>query len=62
MLDWDWLIKVEHIYREGNRPTDYLIGLGHSLLIGVHDISVSNLTFSLHLLYDFLELSQFRSM
>ncbi|CAN0842909.1 hypothetical protein LINGRAHAP2_LOCUS3713 [Linum grandiflorum] len=39
MLDWNWLIKVEHICREGNRPADYLAGLGHTLPIGVHYVS-----------------------
>ncbi|CAN0915555.1 Putative ribonuclease H protein At1g65750 [Linum grandiflorum] len=27
MLDRDWLIKVEYIYREGNRTADFLAGL-----------------------------------
>ncbi|CAN1177180.1 hypothetical protein LINPERPRIM_LOCUS37371 [Linum perenne] len=29
MLDQDWMIKVEHIYREGNQAADYLAGIGH---------------------------------
>ncbi|CAN0841338.1 hypothetical protein LINGRAHAP2_LOCUS3234 [Linum grandiflorum] len=54
MLDRDWLIKVEHIYSEGNRVADYLATLGHSLYLGVHSISVIDPTLSLHILYDTL--------
>ncbi|CAN0908809.1 Putative ribonuclease H protein At1g65750, partial [Linum grandiflorum] len=50
ILDRDWLIKVEHIYREGNRSADYLAVLGHSLPLGVHFISVVDPTLSLHIL------------
>ncbi|CAN0878764.1 hypothetical protein LINGRAHAP2_LOCUS12630 [Linum grandiflorum] len=42
MLDRKWLIKVEHIYREGNRPANYLDGLCHILSLGVHDVFVSD--------------------
>ncbi|CAH9089455.1 unnamed protein product [Cuscuta europaea] len=38
MLDRDWMIKVEHIYQEGNRAADFSAGLGHSLPFGVHSI------------------------
>ncbi|CAN0881411.1 hypothetical protein LINGRAHAP2_LOCUS14226 [Linum grandiflorum] len=40
MLDYDWLIKVEHIYREGNQDAYYLAALGHSLRLVVHSIYV----------------------
>ncbi|CAN0855504.1 Putative ribonuclease H protein At1g65750 [Linum grandiflorum] len=39
LLDRNWLIKVEHIYREDNRVADYLAGLGHSLPFRVHSFS-----------------------
>ncbi|CAN0870403.1 Putative ribonuclease H protein At1g65750 [Linum grandiflorum] len=26
LLDRNWMVKVEHLYREGNRVTDYLAG------------------------------------
>ncbi|CAN0879051.1 hypothetical protein LINGRAHAP2_LOCUS12824 [Linum grandiflorum] len=29
MLDHGWLIKVEYIYREGNRGANFLAGFGH---------------------------------
>ncbi|CAN1229009.1 Putative ribonuclease H protein At1g65750, partial [Linum grandiflorum] len=60
MLDRDWLIKVEHIYREGNRAADYLAALVHSLPSGVYSISVVDHTLSLHILYDMLGISQSR--
>ncbi|CAN0881249.1 Putative ribonuclease H protein At1g65750 [Linum grandiflorum] len=60
MLDRDWLIKVEHIYREGNRAADYLAALGHSLSLGVHFISVIDPILSLHILYDMLGIFQSR--
>ncbi|CAN0838861.1 hypothetical protein LINGRAHAP2_LOCUS2377 [Linum grandiflorum] len=58
MLDRDWLINVEHIYREGNRVVDYLASLGHKLPFGVSHIDISDPTLSLHLLYDLLGISQ----
>ncbi|CAN0911179.1 Putative ribonuclease H protein At1g65750, partial [Linum grandiflorum] len=60
MLDRDWLIKVEHIYREGNRAADYLAALCHSLPSGVYSIYVVDHTLSLHILYDMLGISQSR--
>ncbi|CAN1342709.1 Putative ribonuclease H protein At1g65750, partial [Linum perenne] len=57
-LDRDWMIKVEHIYREGNRTADYLAGIGHALTIGVHDVSSFDPCLSHHLLYDLLGISQ----
>ncbi|CAN0928259.1 hypothetical protein LINGRAHAP2_LOCUS36371 [Linum grandiflorum] len=60
MLNRDWLIKVEHIYREDNRAADYLAALGHNLPLGVHFISVVDPTLSLHILYDMLGISQSR--
>ncbi|CAN0841340.1 hypothetical protein LINGRAHAP2_LOCUS3234 [Linum grandiflorum] len=60
MLDRDWLIKVEHIYSEGNRVADYLATLGHNLPLGVHSISVVDPTLSLLMLYDTLGIFQSR--
>ncbi|CAN1156836.1 hypothetical protein LINPERHAP2_LOCUS21179 [Linum perenne] len=60
MLDRDLMIKVEHIYREGNWSADYLAGLGHALPIGVHDVSNFDPCFSHHLLYELLGISQTR--
>ncbi|CAN0870083.1 hypothetical protein LINGRAHAP2_LOCUS9422, partial [Linum grandiflorum] len=34
--------KVEHLYREGNQAVGYLASHGHSLLVGVHSIIVSD--------------------
>ncbi|CAN1142767.1 hypothetical protein LINPERPRIM_LOCUS26169 [Linum perenne] len=54
MMDGDWTVKVGHIYREANWPTDYFVGLGHSLPLGVH-YDISDLKLFLHTLYDLLE-------
>ncbi|CAN0908153.1 hypothetical protein LINGRAHAP2_LOCUS25150 [Linum grandiflorum] len=35
------MVKVRHLYREGNRVVDYLARHGHSLPIGVHCILIS---------------------
>ncbi|CAN0890952.1 hypothetical protein LINGRAHAP2_LOCUS16732, partial [Linum grandiflorum] len=50
-------IKVEHIYREGNRPTDYLADL-NILPIGIHSVSTVDLMLSIHLLYDLFGVPQ----
>ncbi|CAN0913813.1 hypothetical protein LINGRAHAP2_LOCUS28168 [Linum grandiflorum] len=52
MLDRNWVVKVEHLYREGNQSTDNLAGHDHSLPIGVRFILVSDPTLSMHILYD----------
>ncbi|CAN0856178.1 Putative ribonuclease H protein At1g65750 [Linum grandiflorum] len=57
LLDWNWMVKVEHVYREGNRAADYLASHGDSLPIGVHSIYVSDPTLSMHILYDLLGIS-----
>ncbi|CAN1176552.1 hypothetical protein LINPERHAP2_LOCUS32596 [Linum perenne] len=58
MLDRDEMVKVEHIYREGNQLVDFLVCLGHNLSIGVHSIPISGPMLFHHVLYylDFLSL------
>ncbi|CAN1130601.1 hypothetical protein LINPERPRIM_LOCUS13325 [Linum perenne] len=58
MLDRDWLIKVELIYREGNQTTNLLASLEHSLSIGAHSISIYDLSLSHHIMYDLLGISK----
>ncbi|CAN0900995.1 hypothetical protein LINGRAHAP2_LOCUS21153 [Linum grandiflorum] len=50
-MDRDWFIKVEDIYREGNRIADYLASPGHRLSLSVYLIDISDLTQPLKLLY-----------
>ncbi|CAN0922439.1 hypothetical protein LINGRAHAP2_LOCUS33053 [Linum grandiflorum] len=45
------MIKVEHIYRESNRATHYLAGLGNGLSLGIHVVYINNHALFLHLLY-----------
>ncbi|CAN0863482.1 hypothetical protein LINGRAHAP2_LOCUS8704, partial [Linum grandiflorum] len=54
-------IKVEHIYREGNKAADFLAARGR-LPLGVHFVSIDDPTLSLYLLHDLHEVSQFRSI
>ncbi|CAN0920738.1 hypothetical protein LINGRAHAP2_LOCUS32216 [Linum grandiflorum] len=42
MLDRNWSVKVEHIYREGNWAVNFLVSLGYRLPIGVHFIPISD--------------------
>ncbi|CAN1144246.1 hypothetical protein LINPERHAP2_LOCUS14001 [Linum perenne] len=42
MLNRDWMVKVEHIYREGNRVPYFLADLGHERSTSVHHISISD--------------------
>ncbi|CAN1300308.1 hypothetical protein LINPERPRIM_LOCUS24538 [Linum perenne] len=58
MLDSDWMEKIEHIYREGNRTTDFLASFGHSLFVGIHDFSISDFFFPYH--NDLFDISQTR--
>ncbi|CAN0914107.1 hypothetical protein LINGRAHAP2_LOCUS28360 [Linum grandiflorum] len=44
------MIKIVYIYRERNRPVDFLAGLSHKLPIGVHHIPITDPTLSHHLL------------
>ncbi|CAN1185698.1 hypothetical protein LINPERPRIM_LOCUS38849, partial [Linum perenne] len=41
MYDQEWMVKVEHIYREGNQAADYFDSLVHELSLGVHLMSIS---------------------
>ncbi|CAH9063024.1 unnamed protein product [Cuscuta europaea] len=58
LLNRNWTVRVEHVYREGNRAADFLASLGHTLPIGVHSISNVDSRLSLHILYDLLGISQ----
>ncbi|CAN1299004.1 hypothetical protein LINPERPRIM_LOCUS24030, partial [Linum perenne] len=54
MLDQVWMVKVEYVYREVNRPSDYLASLGHSLPLGANFVNTSDSLLFLHTLYDLL--------
>ncbi|CAN0887963.1 Putative ribonuclease H protein At1g65750 [Linum grandiflorum] len=58
LLNRNWIVKVEHLYEEGNRVADYLAGHGHSLPYGVHFIHVSDPTLLMHILYGLFEISE----
>ena len=36
LLRFDWEVKVEHVFREGNRAMDDVAILGHALSFGCH--------------------------
>ncbi|CAN1156102.1 Putative ribonuclease H protein At1g65750, partial [Linum perenne] len=54
----DWEIRTCHVFREGNRATDFLAGLGSSYPLGTHSISVADARLGLHLRYDCMGISE----
>ena len=36
LLRLDWEVKVEHVFREGNRAANAIASLGHALSLGCH--------------------------
>ncbi|CAN1130057.1 Putative ribonuclease H protein At1g65750, partial [Linum perenne] len=57
-----WEIRIQHIYREGNRAADFLASIGHQRPIGIHSTPTSNCNLGFHLLYDVLGISESRSI
>ncbi|CAN1157810.1 Putative ribonuclease H protein At1g65750 [Linum perenne] len=57
-----WEIRIQHIYREGNRAADFLASIGHQRPIGIHSIPTSDCNLGFHLLYDALGISESRSI
>ncbi|CAN1757948.1 Putative ribonuclease H protein At1g65750 [Linum perenne] len=53
---------VAHIYREGNRTTDFLTNLGHSLTFGIHLIPISDCNLGFYLRLDTMGISDSRSI
>ncbi|CAN1127183.1 hypothetical protein LINPERPRIM_LOCUS29445 [Linum perenne] len=51
----NWMVKVEHIYREGNPLAGFFVGIGHSLSIDVHSVFISNPFYHIILCMIFLE-------
>ncbi|CAN1318119.1 Putative ribonuclease H protein At1g65750 [Linum perenne] len=51
LVERDWLVTVEHTYREGNQAADFLASIGYGYPIGSHtfDISDSRLGYFLRL-------------
>ncbi|CAI0402747.1 unnamed protein product [Linum tenue] len=60
LLNKSWEVKISHIYREGNKVTDFLANKVHSSSIGYHDFEVSDSGLSFWILYDILGISQTR--
>ncbi|CAN1316350.1 Putative ribonuclease H protein At1g65750, partial [Linum perenne] len=57
-----WEVRIQHIYREGNRAADFLANLGHQRPIGIHSIPVPDCNLGFHLLYDALGISESRTI
>lgn len=35
----DWVVNVQHVYREVNICADYLANMGHNMILGVHGLN-----------------------
>ncbi|CAN0856924.1 Putative ribonuclease H protein At1g65750, partial [Linum grandiflorum] len=62
LQDRDWVLTLQHSFREANRAADFLADLGRRLPLGGHNIPVSDPKLAPHLLYDVLGLSEPRSI
>ncbi|CAN1147057.1 Putative ribonuclease H protein At1g65750 [Linum perenne] len=53
LIDRDQEVTFSHMYREGNKAADYLVGIRHGLPLGIHSFSTSdcNLCYFLRLYY-----------
>ncbi|CAI0549995.1 unnamed protein product [Linum tenue] len=60
LLRRDWDVTVSHIYREGNKNTDFLASRGHQLYIGFHFVPVTDPALWFYLLYDIEGVSESR--
>ncbi|CAN1850258.1 hypothetical protein LINPERHAP1_LOCUS39766, partial [Linum perenne] len=52
LLQRDWEVTFSRTNREGNKAADYLASCGHNLLLGTHNISVSNCNLGYFLRHD----------
>lgn len=39
LLERDWVVTVQHVYREANRCAEHLANMGHNMSLGVHGLS-----------------------
>ncbi|CAN1761121.1 hypothetical protein LINPERHAP1_LOCUS7791 [Linum perenne] len=62
LLNGDWEVKLQHIYREGNKVVDFLAGLGHRLAFGSHLILVMNNRLGYFVRYDCISISELRQI
>ncbi|KAI9108095.1 hypothetical protein K1719_020968 [Acacia pycnantha] len=40
ILDWEWQVTMNHVFREGNRCADFLASYALSLDVGYHSLAV----------------------
>ncbi|CAI0434846.1 unnamed protein product [Linum tenue] len=52
LLQRDWQVRIEHVFREGNVVADYLASTGHSSSPGVHIINQPSSMLNYWLLFD----------
>ncbi|CAN1178142.1 Putative ribonuclease H protein At1g65750, partial [Linum perenne] len=57
-LDCDWDVSLSHMYREGNKAADFLVDLGHSKALGLHDIDSSDVRLGFLLRHDCMGISE----
>ncbi|CAI0401383.1 unnamed protein product [Linum tenue] len=52
MVQCNWEVRIEHIYRESNMVADFLASTGHDLLVEIHPILAPDLRLHYWLLFD----------
>ncbi|CAN0880337.1 Putative ribonuclease H protein At1g65750, partial [Linum grandiflorum] len=52
LLERQWVVRIKHIYREGNHVADTLANIGHELALGTHSIPLATPTLQQWFTYD----------
>ncbi|CAI0418689.1 unnamed protein product [Linum tenue] len=62
LLNLEWEVKIDHVYREANFAADYLANLGHDFHFGTHNLNVRDSGLVQWLCHDVLGTSHERSV
>ncbi|CAN1842093.1 hypothetical protein LINPERHAP1_LOCUS36737, partial [Linum perenne] len=62
LLKQRWEVTIRHVFREGNRATDFLAGISFDYPLGVHSFPISDVNLGVHLRYDVLGITEPQSI
>ncbi|CAN1192281.1 Putative ribonuclease H protein At1g65750 [Linum perenne] len=62
LCERDWMIQINHTYREGNHAADFLPSTGYDYPLGSHTISISDSKLVYFLRYDCMGISEPRTI
>ncbi|CAN1800931.1 Putative ribonuclease H protein At1g65750 [Linum perenne] len=62
LCERDWMIRINHTYREGNHADDFLASTGYDYPLGSHTISISDSKLVYFLHYDCMGISEPRTI